>query len=74
MGEPRPTTTTSRTCGRAHIAVNAQHLFLVVPLALQNESGAVRERPYPKVVRRIGAFFGEPRREVVVLSVHIFGY
>ncbi len=59
---------------KAHIAVNAQHLFLVVPLALQNESGAVRERPYPKVVRRIGAFFGEPRREVDVLSVHIFGY
>ncbi len=59
---------------KAHIAINAQHLFLVVPMALQSESGAVRERPYPKVVRRIGAFFGEPRREVDVLSVHVFGY
>ncbi len=59
---------------KAHIAVNAQHLFLVVPFELQDESGQVRERPYPKVVRRIGASFGEPRREVDVLSVHVFGY
>ena len=59
---------------KAHIAVNAQHLFLVVPLELHNQSGGVRERPYPKVVRRIGAFFGDPRREIDVLSAHVFGY
>ena len=59
---------------KAHIAPNAHHLFLVVPEELRNESGAVRERPFPKVVRRIGAFFGEPRREVDVLSAHVFGY
>ena len=59
---------------KAHIAPNAHHLFLVVPEELRNEAGAVRERPFPKVVRRIGAFFGEPRREVDVLSAHVFGY
>jgi hypothetical protein len=41
---------------------------------LPNELGAVRERPFVKVVRRMGAFFGDPRREVDVLSVHVFGY
>ena len=59
---------------KTHIAVNAQHLFLVVPVQLPNESGMVRERPFVKVVRRMGAFFGDPRREVDVLSVHVFGY
>lgn len=59
---------------KAHIAVNAQHLFLVVPIELQNEHGRVRERPYRKVVRRVGAFFGDPRREIDLLSAHVFGY
>lgn len=59
---------------KAHIAINAQHLFLVVPTALVNEGGLVRERPFQKVVRRMGAFFGDARREIDVLSIHIFGY
>lgn len=59
---------------KTHIAVNAHHLFLVVPEALTNEQGRVRERPFVKVVRRMGAFFGDPRREVDVVSVHVFGY
>jgi hypothetical protein len=59
---------------KTHIAMNAHHLFLVVPVELPNESGRVRERPFVKVVRRMGAFFGDPRREVDVLSVHVFGY
>lgn len=59
---------------KAHIAADAHHLFLIVPMELRNEGGAVRERPYPKVVRRMGAFFGDPRREVDVVSVHVFGY
>jgi hypothetical protein len=59
---------------KTHIAINAQHLFLVVPVELPNEAGLVRERPFVKVVRRMGAFFGDPRREVDVLSVHVFGY
>ena len=59
---------------KTHIAVNAHHLFLVVPVELPNEMGHVRERPFVKVVRRMGAFFGDPRREVDVLSVHVFGY
>jgi len=59
---------------KTHIAFNAHHLFLVVPLELPNETGHVRERPFVKVVRRMGAFFGDARREVDVLSVHVFGY
>ena len=59
---------------KTHIAVNANHLFLVVPNELFNESGAVRERPFPKVVRRMSAFFQSPRSHVDVLSVHVFGY
>ncbi len=59
---------------KAHISINANHLFLVVPNELFNENGAVRERPFPKVARRMGAFFTSPRTAVDVLSVHIFGY
>jgi hypothetical protein len=59
--------------GKTHLAVNADHLFLVVPNELFKESGAVREKPYPKVVRRMSAFFGTPRSHVDVLSVHISG-
>lgn len=59
---------------KTHIAVNANHLFLVVPNELFNEAGDVRERPFPKVVRRMSAFFQTPRSHVDVLSVHVFGY
>ena len=59
---------------KTHIAPDAQHLFLVVPIELRNESGNVRERPFQKVLRRMGAFFGDTRREIDVLSVHVFGY
>lgn len=59
---------------KAHIAINVNHLFLVVPNELFNESGAVRERPFPKVVRRMGSFFTSQRTAVDVVSVHVFGY
>jgi len=59
---------------KTHIATNANHLFLVVPNELFNEAGNVRERPFPKVVRRMGAFFQSERSNVDVLSVHVFGY
>ena len=59
---------------KAHVAPDAHHLFLVVPLHLHDESGRIRERPFQKVVRRMGAFFGDARREIDVVSVHIFGY
>ena len=59
---------------KAHVSPDAQHLFLIVPNANWNESGAARERPFPRVVLRLGAFFGDPRREIDVVSVHIFGY
>ena len=59
---------------KTHIAPDAQHLFLVVPLANWNVRGQAREKPFLRVARRLGAFFGDERREVDVLSVHVFGY
>lgn len=59
---------------KAHIAPDVQHLFLIVPLNNWRADGAPRERPFPLVARRLGAFFGDPRREIDVLSVHVFGY
>jgi len=59
---------------KAHISPIAQHLFLIVPMANWNGNGVPRERPFLRVVQRIGAFFGDPRREVDVISAHIFGY
>lgn len=59
---------------KVHIASDAHHLFLVVPMANWREDGSARERPYPRVVSRVSAFFGDPRREVDVVSAHVFGY
>jgi len=59
---------------KTHIASDAHHLFLIVPMANWNAGGAARERPFARVAHRIAAFFGEPRREVDVLSAHVFGY
>jgi hypothetical protein len=59
---------------KTHLAPDAQHLFLVVPVSNWNSAGAPRERPFALVARRLGAFFGEPRREVDVVSAHVFGY
>jgi len=36
--------------------------------------GAARERPYARVLTRLGSFFGDPRREIDVVSLHFFGY
>ena len=59
---------------KTHIAPDAQHLFLVVPNANWNEAGAARERPFARVCSRLGSFFGDPRREIDVVSLHVFGY
>ncbi|MFC5177860.1 hypothetical protein [Nocardioides taihuensis] len=59
---------------KAHIAPDAQHLFLIVPVNNWRADGSPREKPYQLVSRRLGAFFGDPRREIDVLSVHVFGY
>ena len=59
---------------KVHIAGDAHHLFLVVPVANWKKDGAARERPFTRVVHRLAAFFGESRREVDVLSAHVFGY
>jgi hypothetical protein len=59
---------------KAHLAPNVQHLFLVVPISNWSGEGKARERPFMRVCNRLAAFFGEPRREVDVVSCHIFGY
>jgi len=59
---------------KVHIAPDAQHLFLVVPRANWNAAGLAREHPFARVVHRLAAFFGDPRREVDVLSAHVFAY
>lgn len=68
-----PTTTTSKTW-KTHIAPDAQHLFLIVPRANWNAAGRAREKPFLRVKGRLAAFFGDPRRELDVLSLHLFGY
>lgn len=59
---------------KAHIAPDAQHLFLVVPNANWTAVGGVRERPFLRVSNRLSAFFGDPRREIDVVSLHVFSY
>lgn len=59
---------------KAHIAPDAQHLFLVVPNTNWKQDGASREKPFVRVTHRMGAFFGDPRREIDVLTCHVFGY
>lgn len=59
---------------KTHVAPDAQHLFLMVPVANWSQSGSSREKPFVRVCNRLSAFFGAPRREIDVISVHIFGY
>lgn len=59
---------------KAHVAPDAHHLFLIVPHNNWKGDGTPRERPFQTVARRLGAFFGDPRREIDVLSVHVFAY
>lgn len=59
---------------KAHVAPDAHHLFLMVPYNNWKADGSPRERPFQVVARRLGAFFGDPRREIDVISVHVFAY
>ncbi|WP_460814153.1 hypothetical protein [Nocardioides korecus] len=59
---------------KAHLSPDTHHLFLIVPWSNWKADGSARERPFQVVARRLGAFFGDPRREVDVLSAHIFAY
>ena len=59
---------------KAHIASNAHHLFLIVPMNNWKKDGTPREKPFPIVARRLGAFFGDERRQIDVVSAHVFGY
>lgn len=59
---------------KAHVAPDAQHLFLVVPNSNWTPEGSPRERPFRRVAHRLGAFFGEPRREIDLPNLHVLGY
>lgn len=59
---------------KAHIAADAQHLFLVVPYSNWRADGAPREKPFARVLHRYSSFFGDPRREVDVDTCYVFGY
>lgn len=59
---------------KTQLAEEARHLFLVVPNTNWNQAGKARERPFPRVVSRMRSFFGNPRTEIDVISLHIFGY
>lgn len=60
---------------KAHISRDTHHLFLIVPVNNWKLDGTPRsDRPYAAVCRRLAAFFGDARRELDVVSAHIFGY
>ncbi len=59
---------------KAHVAPDAHHLFLIVPMNNWKADGTPREKPFPIVARRLGAFFGDERRQIDVVSAHVFGY
>lgn len=59
---------------KAHVAADLQHLILIVPQSNWKSDGSARERPFKRVSHRLSAFFGDPRREIDVLSCHILGY
>lgn len=59
---------------KAHIAADIQHLMLIVPNSNWTRLGSPREKPFPRVINRVGASFGSERREVDVLSAHVYGY
>ena len=59
---------------KAHLSPDSHHLFLIVPWNNWKADGSARERPFQIVARRIGAFFGDARREIDVQSAHICAY
>jgi hypothetical protein len=59
---------------KAHVAPDIHHLFLIVPEYNFKADGSKREHPFRLVSRRIGAFFGDPRRQIDVMSAHVFSY
>ena len=59
---------------KTHLCRVAHHLFLMVPVETMNAAGAVRERPYRSVVKRLGTFFSGEHCYVDVRSVHVMGF
>lgn len=63
---PFPSGSTARTLTASSSAL--------VPQANWGAGGRAREKPFPRVAYRLAAFFGDARRELDVVSAHIFGY
>lgn len=60
---------------KTHLSPTAKHLFLIVPNSITAESGKQRaDNVYKRCISRLGSFFGEPRTQVDVWSLHLFGY
>lgn len=59
---------------KAHVSPDAHHLFLIVPNMNFRGDGGAREKPFSRVVHRAASFFGVPRRELDIVSLHVFGY
>ncbi len=60
---------------KTHLSATAKHLFLVVPNSITDESGRQRaDNAFSRCVARLGTFFGDPRTEIDVWSLHLFGY
>lgn len=60
---------------KAHLSLTAKHLFLVVPNSITDESGKQRaDNAVNRCILRLGSFFGDPRTQVDIWSLHLFGY
>ena len=56
---------------KCHICLHAHYLFLCVPQLVQRSYE--KERPFPQVVKGLGAFF-EPGNFTNVRAAFVFGY
>ena len=60
---------------KTHLSEYAKHLILVVPNTIVDENGKMRgDRAFIQSSARLGSFFGNPRTQLDVWSLHIFGY
>lgn len=56
---------------KCHICSHASYLFVFVPTTIERSNE--KEKPFPQVVKRLGAFY-QPGNETNVRAAFIFGY
>lgn len=59
---------------KAHAARDAQLLVLIAPSYNFKVEGSPREKLFVRVVHGAVSFFGDPRRELDIVRLHVFGY